>query len=114
MFYSYLREFYNAYEPAEGGYSVLCSRVYDCKWHSNLEDAVYELLDTMVQASEYWGEDMEITYGSWVMGLKPIWDDDQPETHIVMPSFMVWIDGTEYELGISCDKPEDEPYEGYC
>lgn len=109
MFYVYLRNFYRVYEPAEGGYYVTASCINDYKKVFTLEDAVYEMLDTLVQ----WG-DMKIISGSWNMGLHTTLFDGKPETKLSMPCIMFYSDGLEYELGISCDKPEDKPYEGYC
>ena len=111
MFYVYLRRFYHVWEPAEGGYYVTASCIDDYCDEWCLEDAVYELLDTFIQ----WDGGMNDLEGSWNMGFETKWFDGEPETRLVLPCFTFYgYEGYQYELGISCDKPEDKPYEGYC
>lgn len=111
MFYVYLRRFYYIWEPAEGGYYAKASCIDDYCDEWSLEDAVYELLDTFVQ----WDMGMHSLEGSWKMGFETKHFEDGPETRLVLPRFTFYdAADTEYELGISCDKPEDRPYEGYC
>lgn len=112
MFYVYCREFYDVWEPAEGGYYVTASQINDCGEFFSLEDAVYDLLDSFVE----WGNSVEIERGSWKMGLitRHDWYDGTPETSLYLPWFYINDGLSRYEVGISADKPLDEPYLGYC
>lgn len=110
-FYAYIREFYPVYEPAEGGYYVSCSKVIDVEECYTLNDAVASLMEGLVDAVE---RGHEITFGSWRMGFHTHTDGD---VCLYLPLFR--LDETGYigdgfELGICMNKPEDEPYQGYC
>lgn len=118
-FYTYVREFYPVYEPAEGGYYVSCSTVTQCEEHTDLNDAVFSLLNFLVDAAE---AGHEIDRGSWrIDWLIDTWEDEDgslnPEIMLLLPWFRLeqygYI-GNGYEVGICTGKPEDEPYGGYC
>lgn len=114
MFYVYYKQYYPVYEPAEGGYYVCCSEVRECHEFTTLEDAYAELL-TMVAEAEEKGH--IVSNSKWDCGLKNYGEGAEEETYLVFP--WVLFDETGYigsgfELGISAEKPQDEPYNGYC
>ena len=109
-FYVYCREYYSVYEPAEGGYYVSASKVTYSD-HFYLEDAYEELLENIMSCIE---EGHEIHRGSWFCGFET---DRDGNTFLKFPYFFfdyTGYIGDGFELGITTDKPEDEPYMGYC
>ena len=110
MFYVYCRSYYPVYEPAEGGYYVCASKVDECRKFYTLEDAYAEFLDSVAEAEK---EGHTVSHASWYCGFKTV----DGETYLDFP--YVSYDqngyvGDGFMLAISADKPEDEPYEGYC
>lgn len=110
MFYVYCRNYYPVYEPAEGGYYVSASKVDECIEFNTLEDAYAEFIDSVVEAEK---DGHVVSNASWYCGFKTI----DGETYLDFP--YVSYDKTGYigdgfMLAISAEKPEDEPYEGYC
>lgn len=110
MFYVYCRSYYPVYEPAEGGYYVSCSEVTECEEFSTLENAYAEFIDSVAEAEK---DGHVVSNASWNCGFKTV----DGETHLDFP----WVEydktgyiGDGFMLAISADKPEDEPYEGYC
>lgn len=110
MFYVYCRSYYPVYEPAEGGYYVSASKVDECIEFYTLEDAYAEFIDSVVEAEK---DGHVVSDASWYCGFKTI----DGKTRLDFP--YVSYDKTGYiasgfTLAISAEKPEDDPYEGYC
>ena len=117
-FYVYQRDFYPVYEPAEGGYYVTASEIVFCEEFGDLTVAVYEMLDGIIDLIE---RGHKIHSGSWRIEFDvDMWDDDGnmvPDISLRLPWFRFDYNGYEgdgFEVGICMNKPEDEPYQGYC
>lgn len=118
-FYVYCKEFYSVWEPAEGGYYVECSTVTQCEEHIYLTDAVYSLLECLVDAAEH---GHTIDRGTWKIDwCADIWEDEdgimRPDISLLLPWFRLDQNGyigEGFEVGICMNKPEDKPYLGYC
>ena len=114
MFYVYCRSYYPVYEPAEGGYYVCCSEITECHEFTTLENAYAELLTMIAMAEEEWHT---VSRANWDCGLKTYDEGDWAETYLTFP-YVVYDEtgyvGSGFELGISAEKPEDDPYQGYC
>ena len=111
MFYVYTRENYPVFEPAEGGYYVSASEITYCKEYSHLNNA----LDAMHKAVEdAQAEGCTLCGVSWDYGFET---DKYGDITLHMPiaSFdeSGYI-GDGFVIGISVEKPEDRPYQGYC
>lgn len=109
-FYVYCRETYSVWEPAEGGYYVPATRITYCESFNFLEDAYDDLLEGIMNVVS---DGYKICNGSWYCGFKTM----DGETYLVFPWFICEYDGyisERFEIGITTDKPEDEPYMGYC
>lgn len=118
MFYVFVRDYYSVWEPAEGGYYVECATVRAYEEHYDLAEAVYSLLELVIDLEE---KGHEVSCGNWRIEFQvDMWDDDgmmRPNIKLRLPYFQ--YDRTKYvgdgfEVGICMHKPEDKPYQGYC
>ena len=122
MFYVYCKRNDSVFEPAEGGYWVETSEVMKYDEFDGLSEAYCCLLDYIIELAE---DGEYVTKGSWFTGFvnMPYYDDDDvediehPDFHLRLPWFYVGYTGyigDGFKVGISVEKPEDKPYEGYC
>lgn len=110
QFYVYIRQNYEVFEPAEGGYYVRASEITLVEDFCYLNEALtfmHQLvLDALMEgAQQSWGSD---EYGFET--------NKYGDIYLVMPCYGFDYDcyiGSGFDIGISVEKPEDRPYEGY-
>ena len=111
MFYVYAREYYPVYEPAEGGYYVSASKIVECCEFNYLNHAL-ELMREWVEDAEREGE--TLNYCTYEYEFHT---DESGDIVLLMPlarfNHSIYV-GEGFDIGISVDKPADNPYQGYC
>lgn len=120
MFYTYARVYGYAYEPAEGGYYVETSYIYEYHEHETVEKAMEDFLGWKKYA-----EKQGCILHSGCTEIRTIedkvYDDESPngyyiETWVAYPwaRYDTKYIGDGFSLEISEEKPENKPYMGYC
>lgn len=120
MFYTYVRIYDYEYEPAEGGYYVETSYIDECYKHETIENAMEDFYNMMERAEEQ-GSILHCGHTEIRTIVDKVYDDESPDGYFVeMWTSYPWVRydykyiGDGFSIGVSEEKPEDEPYMGYC
>ena len=120
MFYTYIRVYGYAYEPAEGGYYVETSYIDECHEHETVEDAMEDFFSWKKYA-----EEQGCILHSGITEIRTIedkvYDDESPDGYFIETcTAYPWVRfdtkyiGDGFSIEVSEEKPKDRPYMGYC